>query len=478
ATATATPNATSPSTPRSAAPITYPTLLDEALVRDFAAAQAVDHIPETERRAAVVRLASAYLAVADLADNLIHPAGSRHQGRVHAPRYPVDPAVAERAFDPFRWFLLERAGIAAVVAACHRQEEWMLCWELADASSVGFENLRLWDIGRRCADLAYDAAQRIGSTTARAATLRNLGEIDRETGQHKRAVARLEESVALFQKVGDRYGVVDGSCNLSLVHMRWGNPSVAEGILRVALEEARSLADVRGEGWTWEILGESAVLRGDRTVGSQSLQSAATLLGDTGEQRGEAFARSNEALLIVDDIGWQPLPPVRKAALAADARPDVTRATELLNRAQAAFTTLGDDRNLALVAVARIRLLILENRDRDARRAVNQSRTMPGFELDWRLRGLLVHCHAILQHRANAAEAALVDCTEALSLVEPFGDRLTTACIRLHLGLLQRAAGHTEEATADIEAAHNLFQALDRAEATRTCEDLLRRGKR
>jgi hypothetical protein len=128
---------------------------------------------------------------------------------------------------------------------------------------------------------------------------------------------------------------------------------------------------------------------------------------------------------------------------------------------------------LALVAVARIRLTILEGKDRDARRAMGQARVMAGFELDWRLRGLLLHCDAVLQHRANAAKPALACCAEALALVEPFGDRLATACIALHLGFLQRATGKHPEAAVRIAEARDLFRALDRENAAQLCERLL-----
>ncbi|MFC7110227.1 hypothetical protein ACFQQB_63460 [Nonomuraea rubra] len=58
------------------------------LVREFARNQAVLNMPEESREQAVRRIASAYLAMTDLADEAIHPGGVRHQGRTQAPRYP------------------------------------------------------------------------------------------------------------------------------------------------------------------------------------------------------------------------------------------------------------------------------------------------------------------------------------------------------------------------------------------------------
>jgi tetratricopeptide (TPR) repeat protein len=446
------------------------------LVREFAKAQAIDRITEPDRASAFGRLASAYLSMTELADAEIHPAGSRHRGRTGSPRCRLDPDAARRpAESPFRWIHLEREGIASVVAACHRAKHWSYCWEIADAASVGFENLRLWDIGLRVAELSLDAAERMQSDAARAATLRNCGEIDREMGEHDRAVDRLEESVRLFRKVKDPTGIIDAGCNLALVHMRWGSPAAAEVILRSSLNEARASFDVRGEAWILEILGECAIIRGNRESGVRDLEGAAQLFGSSDERRGEAFAVSNAALLIIDDIGWMPTPSLDKRGPSTIDPAEATSVTGLLDRAEASFRTLGDERNLALVAVARIRMLILQRREREAREAVRRAQSLEGFEHDWRLRGLLLHCDGVLDHRSGSVKNALAKYLQALELVEPFGDRLTLASITLNLGMLRRRrSDQRAEARVTIEAARALFQSIGRHEDARFCDTLLR----
>lgn len=453
--------------PREVPGTTEPQYYLHDLVREYARGQAVSQMTPADRSQAVRRLASAYLAMADLADERIHPGGVRHQGRTQAPRYPVDPdAAAHPGGDPFGWFRLECEPLVATVAECHRIGEWQLCWELSDAASVALENLRIWDLGQRSAELALEAATRLGSRPARAAVLRNLGEIDRERGERDQAIARLEESVRIFDELGDDYGSIDAGCNLGLCHLRWGDPLVAEGIFTTALRRAHGIKDTRGEGWTLEILGECAMIRGDRPAGIGYLEQAVALFGPAGERRGQAYALCNQALVIIDDVGWAPLPPVTRQAPAA--APDAAAATALLGQAAKIFEDLGDSRNLALVAVARTRIEILLGNDRGARARLRTAQAMEGFDLDWRLRGLLMHCEAVLDHRSGALAAARTRCEEALGLVRPFGDRLSTACMTMHLGLLTRDAG-ARGAAARFEEAASLFQELGWTSGAEAC---------
>lgn len=440
------------------------------LVRQYAMARAVSQMTAPARSDAVRRLASAYLVLADLADERIHPGGVRHQGRTQAPRYAPDPdATRQPTADPFGWFRLECESITAVVAECHRIGAWELCWELSDAASVALENLRIWDIGERSADLALDAAGQLESRPARAAVLRNLGEIDRERGERDRAIARLEESVRIFGEVGDDYGSIDAGCNLGLVHLRWGDPLAAETIFSTALRRAHAIADTRGEGWTLEILGECAMIRGDRQAGLRYLEEAVALFSPAGERRGAAFALCNQALVIIDDIGWAPMPPIRKQAPGAADAADADRATALLEQAAKIFEDLGDSRNLALVAVARARIEILLGNDRGSRAGVRTAAAMEGFDLDWRLRGLLLHCEAVLDHRGGSLAPARTRCEEALGLVRPFGDRLSIACMLLHLGLLSRDRSGPGASAARFEEAAGLFQELGWANGVELC---------
>ncbi|MFC7110228.1 hypothetical protein ACFQQB_63465 [Nonomuraea rubra] len=285
-------------------------------------------------------------------------------------------------------------------------------------------------------------------------------------------MARLEESVRLFDKVGDEYGVIDASCNLGLVQLRWGDPNAAEQIFLTALDRARKIADVRGEAWTLEILGECAMILGRRTAGVRYLQDATELFAAAGERRGEAFALSNEALLIIDDLGWLPLPALARDALPPAAEQDAHHASALLDRAEKIFDVLGDARNSALVAVARIRIKILSGRDREAAKDARRTESMEGFDLDWRLRGLLLHCEAVLAHRSGSVRSALAKCEEALSLVQPFGDRPATASMTLHAGLLRKTMGE-QDAETRVRKAQGIFREIGRTDGAQLCDRIL-----
>ena len=443
------------------------------LIREFARDQAAENLAD-ERDAALSRLASAYLSMADLADRSIHPSGVRHQGRTLAPRYPLDPNDAEAAVsNPYSWFRSEQAAIIAVVAECHRSGQWLLCWELSDAASVAFENLRIWDTAVRCAELGFDAAAQVHSDAYKAASLRNLGEIDRELGKHDRAIQRLEESVRLFDDIGDLFGATDARINLALVQLRWGDPLIADSTLSAALAKARKAEDARGEAWGLEIRGECAMVLGRPAEGRRDLQDAARVFESTGERRGLAMARFNEALLIIDDMGWVPLPQLDKDSHLAVNQDNAARASTLLDQAGELLAALGDARNMSVVELARIRLKVLECRNEEAARDVRKVRSLEGFELDRHVRGLLLHCESILEHRSGSLGAARDKCKEAVSFVQPYGDRISIACMTLHLGILARTAGDEDDAQAQFALAHGLFREIRRNDGAELCERLI-----
>ncbi|GAA2875980.1 hypothetical protein GCM10020220_076870 [Nonomuraea rubra] len=97
---------------------------------------------------------------------------------------------------------------------------------------------------------------------------------------------------------------------------------------------------------------------------------------------------------------------------------------------------------------------------------------MEGFDLDWRLRGLLLHCEAVLAHRSGSVRSALAKCEEALSLVQPFGDRPATASMTLHAGLLRKTMGE-QDAETRVRKAQGIFREIGRTDGAQLCDRIL-----
>jgi tetratricopeptide (TPR) repeat protein len=130
-----------------------------------------------------------------------------------------------------------------------------------------------------------------------AGALGNLGHIVGWQGQHENehemARALGEESLAVSQEIGDRWGTAHALCNLAGIAMFRGDPEGAWPLGLESLAIAREIGDRRGIAWSLMVLGWAALDRGDEeTALSMSLEGLA-IFREIGNKPGMSSALSN-----------------------------------------------------------------------------------------------------------------------------------------------------------------------------------------
>ncbi|SED03273.1 DNA-binding transcriptional activator of the SARP family [Amycolatopsis tolypomycina] len=200
------------------------------LLRAYAAEGAQEHYPLEERRAAVERVLSAWLALAEQARDLCYPSLFRPTpGR--APRWTPD----YRVIDPLAWFDAERG---TLLRAIELAAEWgmaELAWELAVAAVPYYDHRSLYQDWNRSHRIALDAAAAAGDAHGEAALLQGLGQVHIYLDEMAEARHDLRRSVKLYQEIGDPRGEGLALASLGTVHRVRGELDAALAVDKEAL---------------------------------------------------------------------------------------------------------------------------------------------------------------------------------------------------------------------------------------------------
>ncbi|PWW65838.1 AfsR/SARP family transcriptional regulator [Actinokineospora spheciospongiae] len=183
------------------------------LLRAYATEGASGNYPVAERRAAVERVISAWLALAEQARDLFYPSLFRPtSGR--SPRWSPD----HRVVDPLAWFDAERG---TLLRAIELAAEWgfaELAWELAVAAVPYYDHRSLYQDWNRSHRLALAAATAAGDTHGEAALLQGLGQVHIYLDEVDEARQDLCRCVELYRTTGDRRGEGLALASLGTVH--------------------------------------------------------------------------------------------------------------------------------------------------------------------------------------------------------------------------------------------------------------------
>ncbi|MDQ7908250.1 tetratricopeptide repeat protein [Phytohabitans sp. ZYX-F-186] len=207
---------------------------------------------EADRRAALTRLAGAWLAAAEEATSRLP---GRELPRIPSPagRYPVPPDVlAELAAGPAGWFDAERAGLVSAVEACCAAGLTAHAWALAAACSTYLDARGYYDDGLRLCRLVLRHCQAAGDGLGEATMLMALGVLwsnGPEAGEedHMAVVSRAAE---LFAAHGEPRGRAKALELMSFFHQKHGRPEEAIRRVDEALAtEAGADPELAGDLW-------------------------------------------------------------------------------------------------------------------------------------------------------------------------------------------------------------------------------------
>lgn len=227
------------------------------LVRLYAREHAARSYPESERMAALARLAGFYTATAWRTLSLLRP-GDRRAGTAD-PRWTGGGLAFPDTSAALAWLEAERGNLVAAILQATHSADGSCPRELAGQLSralFGFFVVRgHWQDWVRVNQAVLDAARRAADRAGEANALADLGSAYEWLGRYPEAIANHGEALALFRELGDGDGEAGSLNNLGSIHDRLGRLPEAIACLRESLGIFRRLGKRRGEATSLNNLG-------------------------------------------------------------------------------------------------------------------------------------------------------------------------------------------------------------------------------
>jgi tetratricopeptide (TPR) repeat protein/transcriptional regulator with XRE-family HTH domain len=418
------------------------------LLRAYARERAAAEDPSHDQDGALARAWGGWLALAEVADRRLP---SPTVGVVHgaAPRWPSTArdgdggAAGPAPADPLAWFEAERVALVAAVAQAANRGMEEFAWDLAGLL-LGFLSARNHlDDWRWTHEVALAAAEQVGNRRGQAYMLRGLGQFHIECDDLQAASTRLEQALALFDKLDDPYGWAHTLITRGYVDRLRGRPERALDCFQRALEALTTCGDRLGQAYARWNFGLTHREQGRLTDARVNLEQALHGFRAEGNRHFEAWVLRSRGLLHQDE--GQPEP----------ARACFQEALRLL-------TSLGDRFGQALLLQGLGELApdraqgraFLDEALRLSRELGNQFAEARAL---WTLGGL---------HHADGRLQQSEQCLhEALRIWQELGMPLWQARTLDRLGVVQAASGQPEAAQAAWQQALVLFEQVGAPEA-------------
>jgi DNA-binding SARP family transcriptional activator len=232
------------------------------LLRAYAAGQALDTDPESDRAAAASRILDHYLHTVSHSRVLLRRA--EQEPLALAPPSPgTRPERPADHLQALAWFTAEHQVLLATITQVARTGTDRRAWQLPCAMAEylckrGYPHEQVTVM-----TTAMAAATGLDDPLGKAMSLRRLGSAWRSTGDYDRACAHLQHCLLLYQQLGDRHGEAVAQTNLGYVadaQGRYadglGHSELARGLFQTIgheLAEAEALGDI---GWYHALLGD------------------------------------------------------------------------------------------------------------------------------------------------------------------------------------------------------------------------------
>jgi tetratricopeptide (TPR) repeat protein len=206
------------------------------LLRAYAADLAAAEAPDTERTAALTRLADWYLYSADAANLAVQKLmPSVLEGRPDPEAQPMQFSDSQNAV---AWYSAERVNLLALIRALadagSDQTLWKLVVTLQTLQDVhGGSDDRL-EAGR----LGLEAARRLADRGIEARVLQYFGYAWKAGGQLDRSADAHRSAMELYTALGDTTGVVEATNAVGLIHLRRRELDHAADLFRRAVDLA------------------------------------------------------------------------------------------------------------------------------------------------------------------------------------------------------------------------------------------------
>ncbi|NUR26085.1 MAG: tetratricopeptide repeat protein [Catenulispora sp.] len=407
------------------------------LLRAYAVECATSAVAAEDRDSAQSGLFDYYLHCAATAMNTLFPHERRSRPETLPPKTPVP--VLDTPDDAARWLDRERADLVAVAdyAAKHGHPHHSIDLSriLWRAFEVGGHHQEALAVHTSAADAARETGRGLASV------LTNLGNVHWWLGDHRKAQACFEESLAGHRETGDAEGEARALARLGVVHERLGAYDDALACLQEALAVYRELGDRYSEGAQLINIGTVHRRLGRHPEAAEAQQRAAMLFVEIGDLRLEGYALGNLGELY-SLLGRY------DEALAHLAR--------ALANCRASNDRGGEGSALGTIGMTHLRSKRHAQALEYLRRALDISRETGDRNLETEMLGALGRC----LHALGDAEPALSHCRDALALAERTGDRYEQARALDGLARVEADTGRAAQARRNWQKALALYTEL------------------
>jgi DNA-binding SARP family transcriptional activator/tetratricopeptide (TPR) repeat protein len=265
------------------------------LLRDYARERCEQQEPDTERRAAAVRLLDELAASAAAAMDLLYPYERNRRPSA------ADLPAARRGFEtPGAAEVWLEAETETLLAAAHLAADLGLAAHVSLLS--GTLHRRLHTAGRFDAmldlhGLAARLLHELGETAAEGAALHDLGLAHHRLARYPEAEAHLRQALAIARKHGDRTGESGALHGLGMIRYRLGDLAEALAHFEEALAVTRALGDRVAEGALLGNIGLVHEWRGEAEAAIDHYRRALAIHRAAGFRVGEGDALNNLAIV-------------------------------------------------------------------------------------------------------------------------------------------------------------------------------------
>jgi tetratricopeptide (TPR) repeat protein/DNA-binding SARP family transcriptional activator len=224
------------------------------LIREFARHCADSDEPTAERQAAVLRVASFYLASAVRANRTLYP--SRVNASELAVEGTVEPVEITDAEQAKAWFATERTALVAMINSAAAAGHHDHAWRLADAAVIFFDRNGFYEDSLSVQRIAAASARTVGDEVGEASALVGLGRVCLAIGDHAEARRHLDRALRLVEDLGHEVGQVAALSLLGKLETQRGDLPAALEIYRRGMRIAQRTDDRQGMCWTSYRIGQ------------------------------------------------------------------------------------------------------------------------------------------------------------------------------------------------------------------------------
>jgi DNA-binding SARP family transcriptional activator len=272
------------------------------LVRLYARERAEADETDAERRAAVSRMLSTWLALVERAH--VSLLGGNYLV-VHgtAPRIPLDRALMDELMtDPALWYETERRGIVATVQQASAYGFTEHCWDIAVSAMSLFGTRSHYDEWRRTHRTALAATRAASDPRGEAMVLTGLGDLC--VTQHRYPAARehLESALRIFAALDEHHGY--GVALRKAAYADWINGDIDAALTRYekALKLLREADDEGAVTHVVRWMGQLHLELGDLELARSYLAQALALSAGSRRSYAQALYRVGELALATGEV--------------------------------------------------------------------------------------------------------------------------------------------------------------------------------